>query len=135
MEIAMSNKSRFQTNAILNLRINWLELRRQKMDLLARIDYLQNSTDDSDMKAAQSFEALVSMINGIQDQAAEQLGADIVFGDVLKENLVASVCDPCSTSVGEGEGCGWIDLDGITHRFCDEECMETYRDKWLLEHT
>ena len=57
--------------------VDWVLLRRQKQTLIKQLDRAKSLKDDT---TADDFEGILSLIDCIQDEAAECLGEEAVFG-------------------------------------------------------
>jgi len=62
--------------AMVKLEVDWKELQEQKMTLLETI-----SQQEARGNSVEDFMGLLHLIDGIQDQAAGQLGEDVVFSE------------------------------------------------------
>jgi len=88
--------------------VSWGILREQK-ELLVSLQGSGTVTQNL------HYIGLVNFLDEIQDQAAEQLGAEAVFGEVSPFENPPMGCDTCGCLPGEGltdgcndpDGCGW----------------------------
>lgn len=67
-------------------KIDWPLLREQKMALLHAITLCSNK------KTNEGLSGILELINAIQDDAAKELGDDLVFGRVLENYYKCSRC-------------------------------------------
>jgi hypothetical protein len=73
MELIMTTKI-----AMIKLEADWKLLQEQKLELLKVIKKSASRKEDD---VANGLTGLLHLIDGIQDQAAEQLGEDVVFSE------------------------------------------------------